>query len=192
MIKNRSELNDYKHADQLALNRKRSTWLVDSLKRSLFWEKILVADYLNALRKMEYYTNIKRNVFQNIYYIFVIYRYKKLGFKIHVNIPINVVGPGLTIFHLGPITINSGVTIGHNCTLYPGVIIGENKFHDNVPTIGNNVFFAAGAKVFGKVKIGNNVVVGPNSVVIKDIPDNCVVSGVPAKIIKQDGIKISD
>ena len=53
-----------------------------------------------------------------------------------------------------------------------------------VPTIGDNVFLGLGCKVFGGITIGNNVIVAPNAVVTKDVPDNCVVAGVPARIIK--------
>lgn len=52
------------------------------------------------------------------------------------------------------------------------------------PTIGNNVEICAGSKIIGKVMVGDNVIIAPNSVVISDIPDNAVVSGVPAKVIK--------
>lgn len=52
-----------------------------------------------------------------------------------------------------------------------------------MPIIGNNVYIATGAKILGPIKIGNNVTIGANSVVIKDVPDNMVVAGVPAKII---------
>ena len=52
------------------------------------------------------------------------------------------------------------------------------------PTIGNNVEIAVGAKVIGNVTVGDNAVIAPNSVVIKDVPANAIVSGIPAKIIK--------
>ncbi len=190
MITTKSDLRKYIIADRLALNRKRSNWIVNFIKRKLYWEKILVEDYLLSLRKMEYLTNIKRNPIQKITYLFVLYRFRKRSFKTHINIPVNVVGPGLVIYHLGPITINAGARIGKNCTLYSGVIIGQNKIPENVPIIGDNVYFGPGSKAFGNIKIGNNVIVAPNSVVVKDVPDNCVVSGVPARIIKRDGIKI--
>ena len=48
-----------------------------------------------------------------------------------------------------------------------------------------------GSKIIGKVIIGDNVVIAPNSVVIKDVPDNCIVSGVPAKVIKMNGVKVN-
>lgn len=54
-----------------------------------------------------------------------------------------------------------------------------------IPTIGNNVEFGAGCKVLGEIKIGNNVIIGANAVVVHDVPNNCVVVGVPARIIRQ-------
>jgi len=83
------------------------------------------------------------------------------------------------------------VRVGKNCLITPEVVIGTKHTFDNVPTIGDNVEIALRAKIIGKVSIGNNVVIAPNLVVVKDIPDNCVVSGIPAKIIKKDGIKVN-
>lgn len=71
-----------------------------------------------------------------------------------------------------------------------GVILGKKGTNENRPYIGDNVNFSIGSKAIGKVTIGNNVIVAPNSVVIKDVPDNCIVSGVPAVIIKKDGKKV--
>jgi len=73
-------------------------------------------------------------------------------------------------------------SIGENFTISTGCIVGRNR--DKLPTLGNNVDISVGAKVIGSVMVGNNVIVAPNSVVVKDVPDNCVVSGIPAKIIK--------
>lgn len=67
--------------------------------------------------------------------------------------------------------------------IYPGVTIGQTDSY-KVPKIGENVFIGLGAKVLGDIKIGNNVTIAPNAVVVKDVPDNAVVGGVPAKIIK--------
>ena len=86
----------------------------------------------------------------------------------------------------GGIKINC-ISIGNYCTLNLGVLVGNNHHNqEERAIIGDNVNLTTGCKVIGKVKIGNNVVVAPNSVVIKDIPDNCVVSGVPATIIKKN------
>ena len=71
--------------------------------------------------------------------------------------------------------------IGSNCKIYQQVTIGFNG--TEIPVIGNNVTICSGAKVIGGIKIGNNVIIGANAVVVKDIDNNCVVGGVPAKII---------
>lgn len=67
--------------------------------------------------------------------------------------------------------------------MYPGVCIGQSS-PDGAPMIGDNVFIGLSSKVMGHIKIGNNVIIAPNAVVTKDVPDNAVVAGVPAKIIK--------
>lgn len=192
MIQNKKDLFRYIDADKKAMNRrKESIWKV-WVKRIFKWEKILLEDYIVTLRKVEYLHNIKKNPFQYVRYAILFYKYRRKCIKFLINIPINVAGPGLAIHHIGPITINNLVRIGSNCTLQPGVVMGQNKTREDVPVIGDNVYFSPGAKVFGKVKIGNNVIIAPNSVVIKDIPDDCVVSGVPARIIKQNGIKVTE
>ena len=105
-----------------------------------------------------------------------------MSYKTGFQIPPHTCGKGLQIWHYGYLIINSAVRIGDNVTLYPGVEIGEKD--GGCPTIGDNVFIGAGAKIFGPIKIGNNVTIAANAVVVKDVPDNAVVGGVPAKIIK--------
>lgn len=82
----------------------------------------------------------------------------------------------------GGIIINCK-SIGYHCTANIGVIVGNNS-KGGLPIIGNNVDLTIGCKVIGDVCVGDNVIVAPNSVVIKDVPNNAVVSGVPAKILK--------
>ncbi|PKG37529.1 serine O-acetyltransferase [Psychromonas sp. Urea-02u-13] len=98
-----------------------------------------------------------------------------------------------TIFGYGGIgvVIHKRTVIGTNCTIGTNVTIGGKSGSKNVPVIGNDVFIATGAKILGDLKVGNNCVIGANAVVIKDVPDNCVVAGIPAKIIKS-GINVSD
>ena len=67
-----------------------------------------------------------------------------------------------------------------------GVTIGGKSGWYEVPVIGDNVEINAGARVLGPVRIGNNVIIGANSVVVKDVPDKCVVAGIPAQIIRKD------
>ncbi len=89
------------------------------------------------------------------------------------------------------VVIHARAVIGKNCIISPCVTIGGRSKIYEVPTIGDGVFIGGGAKVLGNVKIGNNVVIGANAVVVHDVPDNCIVAGIPAKIIKQ-GIRMED
>lgn len=64
------------------------------------------------------------------------------------------------------------------------MVVGSKHDNSQIAVIGDNVELAVGSKVIGKIRIGNNVVVAPNAVVVKDVPDNAIVGGVPAKIIR--------
>lgn len=99
------------------------------------------------------------------------------------------IGSGLFIQH-GFSTIIMA-DIGENCWINQQVTIGY-KDKTARPKIGNNVRITAGAKVIGGVTIGDNVTVGANAVVVKNVPDNCVVVGVPAYIVKRDGVKVKE
>jgi serine O-acetyltransferase len=86
---------------------------------------------------------------------------------------------GLVLMHPIGVVINSKVTAGKNITIESGVVIGDEKGFS--PSLGDNVFIGAGAKIIGNVTIGNNVKIGANAVVVKDVPDNCTALGIPAK-----------
>lgn len=106
--------------------------------------------------------------------------------------PSCTLGPG-TRFGYGGIgvVVHKRAVLGRNCSIGAGVVIGGRSGHREVPVIGDNVYISCGAKVLGPVKIGDNVVIGANAVVIHDVPSRCVVAGVPARIIKEN-INIAD
>jgi len=146
--------------------------------------------YLRALRHCEYHSN-KKSPIHRMAFAFWQLRRVVLGSKYHIQIPLNRCGYGLRIMHLsggGGVLLNVR-KIGNYCGFNAGVLIGDNG-EDAVPTIGDYVAFAPGAKAFGNITIGNNVFVAPNAVVIKDVPDNAVVGGVPAKVLKYKESKI--
>lgn len=99
-----------------------------------------------------------------------------------LNVAAENVGGGCYIQH-GFATIIAPRKIGRNLWVNQGVTIGYTNATD-CPTIGNNVTIGAGAKVLGNVIVGDNAIIGANAVVVKDVPANAVVGGVPAKIIK--------
>ena len=96
---------------------------------------------------------------------------------------------GLRIVHTQGCTV-APFKAGKNLSVYQGVTIGYSVSNSEdgigTPTFGNNVSIMANAVVFGNIKIGNNVVIGAGSVVTKDVPDNCVVAGNPARIIRRN------
>lgn len=92
------------------------------------------------------------------------------------------IGGGLMIQH-GFSSVIAAEKLGDNCRIFQQVTIGYNG--DKRPIIGDNVIVCCGAKIIGGVTIGNNVTIGANAVVCKDTPNNCVIAGVPAKVIKK-------
>ena len=148
--------------------------------------KYLIHKYIKYTRKAEYISNVvfkKNRIIGKIFLTYYHYKMHKLSWKLGFQFYENVFGPGLNIYAYGHIIVNPKAKIGSNCTIYPGVVIG-GKVENGYPKIGNNVFIGASAKILGGVKIGNNVYIAPNAVVVKDVPDNHVVAGVPAKTIK--------
>jgi serine O-acetyltransferase len=95
-------------------------------------------------------------------------------------------GPGLVFMHPIGVVINGGVKGGKNIVIESGVVIGaaRNGIPVQVPILGDDVFIGAGAKVLGGIKVGNNVRIGANAVVVHDVPDGATVVGIPAKVIK--------
>jgi serine O-acetyltransferase len=113
------------------------------------------------------------------------------GVEIH---PSAKIGTGFFIDHGMGVVIGETAEIGDYVTLFQGVTLGgtgkeRGKRH---PTLGNHVVVGAGAKILGGIKIGDNVKIGANSVVLKNVPANSTVIGVPARIIKSQGERLPD
>lgn len=135
-------------------------------------------------------------------YIFVIRKYQSSNFILiklflmilsrvlviifHFQIPLSTkIGKGFYIGHFGAIIINPKTELGKNINIANGVTIGqENRgLREGAPVIGDEVWIGTNAVIVGKIKIGNNVLIAPNSYVNFDVPDNSIVLGNPGKVI---------
>jgi serine O-acetyltransferase len=94
------------------------------------------------------------------------------------------IGPGLYVGHAGMVMINEEVKAGKNLSVGPGVLIGlRGVGHKGAPVLGNDVYVGVGAKILGKINVGDNVRIGANSVVVQNVPSSVTVFGVPAKVV---------
>ena len=114
---------------------------------------------------------------------------RKTGIEIH---PGATLGRRLVIDHGTGVVIGETAEIGDDVLIYQGVTLGgtgkdTGKRH---PTIGNNVMISSGAKVLGPFKVGDNSRIAAGAVVLEEVPENCTVVGVPARIVKRDGVKL--
>ena len=123
-------------------------------------------------------------LFPNILAFFL---FKIVEISTGISIPASAkIGKGFYIGHFGGIIVHSDAQIGGNCSIGPGVVIGTRGLgNKGVPQIGNNVYIGVGAKVLGNIRIGNNVKIGANAVVVKDVPNNTTVLGIPARVIEK-------
>jgi serine O-acetyltransferase len=110
------------------------------------------------------------------------------GIEIH---PGAKIGKGFFIDHGMGVVIGETAEIGDNCTLYHGVTLGGTSWakEKRHPTLGNNVVVGSGAKILGPFTVGDNCKIGSNSVVVKEVPPNSTVVGVPGRIVITDGGK---
>lgn len=166
----------YRKQDQLALGRRQDK------RPRLFGDEIWKFEIL--LRKIEYCTNCGHGLIckaVNKYYKF---KYHRLSVRLGFTIPINVFGEGLAIPHYGTIVVHGNAKAGKNCRLQEGVTIGATDGSHEAARIGDNCYFGSGAKVIGAVTIADDVAVGANAVVTKDIEEpGTTWAGAPARKI---------
>jgi len=100
-----------------------------------------------------------------------------------------IIGKGLSLYHGQALVVNKSTIIGSNCVLRNSTTIGHKKLADGAfsacPRIGNNVDIGANVCIIGGITIGDNVIIGAGSVVVKDVPSDCVVVGNPARVVEQ-------
>jgi len=193
MIQSKEDLRLYIREDK---KRNLGSYKIGFVKYAIHWlyntDQMKAFRLLRTLRKLEYAKNVlrKRGVLGKLVYAIRQWNYHRLEERYNVAIGTNMVGYGFCLPHIigGGIIINCK-SMGNYCGANVGVVVGNNHSWDDRPVIGDHVGLTMGCKVYGGIKIGNHVTVAPNSVVVKDVPDNCVVSGIPAKIIKNDGKK---
>ncbi len=175
MITDKESLSFYLAADRFALGKTRK-------HPKLFSDEIWKFQIL--LRKCEYYKNTRTD--SSLPALIARYRFHKLSVRLGFNVPMNVVGPGMKINHRGTLIINGNSHIGKWCDMHPGVCVGDNPILGgkgeritNVPIIGDFVFLGPGAKLFGKILVGDGVRVGANAVVNNNVEKDMVVFGNP-------------
>lgn len=151
------------------------------------YESACAFRYIKCMRKCEYHlNNAKNSIWHKAWSIYYKLKLSRLGMRYNIRIRPNTCGYGLRLMHLsggGGILLNIK-SAGNYCGFNAGVLLGNIDNADNRPILGDYVAFGPGAKAFGKLHIGNNVFVAPNAVVTKDVPENAIVGGIPAKILK--------
>jgi len=181
MIQSKNDLNLYLAKDLDRYNGRKPNikdWILKN-------ESYFIWRYIEHMRKIEYHQN--KGGIHKILNLWNYFCLKHLQAKLHMAIYPNTLGPGFRIYHIGSYThVGPNVKIGKNCTMVSGIVFGnKTEVEDDRPVIvGDNCYFGIDCKIIGPVHIGNNVSIGANAVVTKDIPDNAIVGGVPARIIK--------
>lgn len=153
MITTKKELQEYLEADGEVYGHR---WF-DFLPFALTESQVLYR-HIRYLRAAEY-ADARRSPFRRLYLIRLMHYQVKFG----VFVPLHVVGKGFLIQHLGSIIINPDAQLGEFCKVHPGVCIGAN--HGKAPKIGDRVYIGPGAKVFGDIRIADDVQIGANAVV---------------------------
>ncbi|WP_179334806.1 serine O-acetyltransferase [Winogradskyella costae] len=187
MISSKTDYFDYLNKDKIALGMKThslASKIINILSPNPIWT------FQKALRKLEYYTNCKNKGFFKLYKLYLQFKFKKISLKLGFSIPINVFGPGLAIVHYGTIVVNNATRVGKNCRIHACVNIGASGGEKEAPLLGDNIYIAPGAKIYGNIKIANNTAIGANAVVNKSFDkEHTMIAGIPARVINDIDIK---
>lgn len=149
-----------------------------------FWQAIRTPGFRFSYcyRKAKKYN--RRSLSGIWFRLFLHHQITKYGYQIPLSANI---GPGLFLPHFGGIVVGKEVKIGKNCNLSHNVTIGREirGKRKGSPTLGDYVWIGPGAVIVGKISIGSNVLIAPNSFVNRDVPSNSIVLGNPAEVIKK-------
>jgi serine O-acetyltransferase len=127
---------------------------------------------------------LRRGPFRKILYPIYLLLQKGVEVVAGIEMPCEVeIGRNFVIDHSGGIVISGYAKFGNDCRIRSGCVVGLARIDDPcAPIVGDNVDIGAGAKLLGRIRIGNNVRIGANAVVVCDVPDDCVAVGVPAVV----------
>ena len=136
-----------------------------------------------AVLSYRIYSYIYINISKGLGYI--LYQHAKLKYNCDIA-PSAKIGNNFVIVHIGGIVIGRNAIIGNNCTLNNNITLGmKNSNNVRMPKVGNNVYISTGAKLLGDIKIGDNCIIGANSVVIKSFEKDLIIVGIPARVLRQ-------
>lgn len=155
----------------------------DTLHEKLFW--LFYADNMEEFRNLLYFRISKPAGFADRLLLSLSRMFFKPLEALRISSP--CIEAGLVIKH-GYGTVIEAERIGKNCLIFQDVVVGhKSDLLDELPTIGNYVHISVGAKVLGKITIGDHAVIAANSVVTKDMPPNSLALGIPARIVRDAG-----
>lgn len=178
MIQSKKDYKYYLECDRIALGKTRKHPLPVG-------DEIWIFERL--MRKAEYYKNCKKSPLGKIISAWLQFRYYRKRIKLGFSIPLNVFGPGLSIAHYGTIVVNGNARVGKNCRIQECVTIGATNGKTDAPILGDNIFIGSGARIIGNISIADDVAIGTNAVVVKNVEEKGVtVAGVPAKVISHN------
>lgn len=184
MIENKKDLKLYIQKDFEVQKMEHPLWAKLS-----YGENYAMYSYMRNLRYLEFYKNKKKKTpIDYLLYMYRLLKYRKQCLKYQIHIEPNSVGYGFAMIHPGFRRVGYAMKIGNYCTILPNVLLGRKSPDVSadklIIEIGDNCYLGTGCSIMGPLTLGNNVTVGAGSVVTKSFPDNVVIAGNPAKIIK--------
>ena len=178
MIQNKNDYHEYMKADLSV-----QPASANLLKRLFLDDSVRIKKYL---RESEYYLNVRKDLVGRIAYRYNLFRLRHLTRFYNSEIPLNVLGKGVIIWHPQRIIINGNAKVGSFCSLSSGVVIAQA--HDQSPEIGDYVELMIDSKVLGGIRVADHVRIGANALVPKDIVySDTTWGGVPAHQINSVG-----